>query len=113
MPGTLMYECCAHALRIFVQRMGWVSPDPVVRFDVLPHNESDLKCRGPVTPDTKKARYEIEIKQMGYTAADGQPFVIANAHMFADDLRIVLYKDMGMTLTGVSRDTLRHVWRHK
>jgi acyl transferase domain-containing protein/3-hydroxymyristoyl/3-hydroxydecanoyl-(acyl carrier protein) dehydratase len=113
MPGTLMYECCAHALRIFVQRMGWVSPDPVARFNVLPNNESDLKCRGPVTPDTKKARYEIEIKEMGYTAADGQPFVIADAHMFADNLRIVLYKDMGMTLTGVSRDTLRHVWRHK
>jgi hypothetical protein len=30
MPGTLMYECCAHALRIFVQRMGWVFPDPAV-----------------------------------------------------------------------------------
>jgi 3-oxoacyl-(acyl-carrier-protein) synthase/3-hydroxymyristoyl/3-hydroxydecanoyl-(acyl carrier protein) dehydratase len=113
MPGTLMYECCAHALRIFVQRMGWVSPDPEARFNVLPDNESDLKCRGPVTPATRKARYEIEIKQMGYTEADGQPFVVADAHMFADNLRIVLYKDMGMTLTGVFRDTLRHVWRLK
>jgi 3-hydroxymyristoyl/3-hydroxydecanoyl-(acyl carrier protein) dehydratase len=110
MPGTLMYECCAHALRIFVQRMGWVTPDPLARFDVLPHNESDLKCRGPVTPATQKARYEIDIKQMGYTADAGQPFVIADAHMFADDLRIVLYKDMGMTLTGVTLNHLRHVW---
>ncbi len=113
MPGTLMYECCAHALRIFVQRMGWVSPDPLARFDVLPHNESDLKCRGPVTPATKKARYEIDIKQMGYKADAGQPFVTADAHMFADDLRIVLYKDMGMTLTRVTLNHLRHVWRHK
>ncbi|MFO7990353.1 MAG: beta-ketoacyl synthase N-terminal-like domain-containing protein [Thermodesulfobacteriota bacterium] len=113
MPGTLMYECCAHALRIFVQRMGWVTPDPLARFDVLPHNESDLKCRGPVTPATQKARYEIEIKQMGYTADAGQPFVIADAHMFADDLRIVLYKDMGMILTGVTLNHLRHVWRHQ
>jgi hypothetical protein len=80
---------------------------------VLQDNESDLKCRGPVTPATRKARYEIEIKQMGYTAAAGQPFVIADARMFADDLHIVLYKDMGMTLTGVSLDKLRHVWRHK
>jgi acyl transferase domain-containing protein/3-hydroxymyristoyl/3-hydroxydecanoyl-(acyl carrier protein) dehydratase len=113
MPGTLMYECCAHALRIFVQRMGWVSPDPLARFDVLPHNESDLKCRGPVTPATRKAGYEIDIKQMGYTADAGQPFVIADAHMFADDLRIVLYKDMGMTLTRVTLNHLRHVWRHQ
>jgi 3-hydroxymyristoyl/3-hydroxydecanoyl-(acyl carrier protein) dehydratase len=113
MPGTLMYECCAHALRIFVQRMGWVTPDPLARFGVLPDNESDLKCRGPVTPATQKARYEIDIKQMGYTADAGQPFVIADAHMFADDLRIVLYKDMGMILTGVSLKHLTHVWRHQ
>ena len=24
MPGTLMYECCLHTLRIFLMRMGWV-----------------------------------------------------------------------------------------
>ncbi|MCF8125137.1 MAG: beta-ketoacyl synthase [Desulfotignum sp.] len=111
MPGTLMYECCAHALRIFVQRMGWVSADPDVHFDVLPENESDLKCRGPVTPETRKARYEIEIKQMGYMGENDTPFVIADAHMFADDLQIVLYKDMGMKLSGVSRDMLNQLWR--
>ena len=25
MPGTLMYECCLHALRIYLMRMGWVA----------------------------------------------------------------------------------------
>ena len=24
MPGTLMYECCLHTLRIFLMRLGWV-----------------------------------------------------------------------------------------
>ena len=24
MPGTLMYECCLHTLRIYLMRMGWV-----------------------------------------------------------------------------------------
>ncbi|WP_022669116.1 beta-ketoacyl synthase N-terminal-like domain-containing protein [Desulfospira joergensenii] len=110
MPGTLMYECCAHALRIFVQRMGWISPDPHGGFDVLPNNESDLKCRGPVTPATRKARYEIEIKEMGY---DPQPYVIADAHMFSDGLRIVLYRDMGMRLAGVTRQDLEDFWRKK
>ena len=28
MPGTLMYECCAHTLRVFLQRMGWISDKP-------------------------------------------------------------------------------------
>jgi len=108
MPGTLMYECCAHALRIFTQRMGWVSERDDVFYDVIPNNESDLKCRGPVTPDTKKARYEIEIKEMGYTP---EPYVIADAHMFSDDLRIVLYKNMGMKIVGLTKSELDSFWR--
>ncbi len=27
MPGTLMYECCMHTLRIYLLRMGWVGED--------------------------------------------------------------------------------------
>ena len=65
MPGTLMYECCAHTLRVFVQRMGWVLPHDGISYDVLEKNESDLKCRGPVTRATKKALYDIEIKTVG------------------------------------------------
>ena len=108
MPGTLMYECCAHALRIFTHRMGWVSDRDDVFYDVIPNNESDLKCRGPVTPDTKKARYEIEIKEMGYTP---EPYVIADAHMFSDDLRIVLYKNMGIKIVGLTKSELNSFWR--
>ena len=108
MPGTLMYECCAHALRIFTQRMGWVSERDDVFYDVIPNNESDLKCRGPVTPDTKKARYEIEIKEMGYAP---EPYVIADAHMFSDDLRIVLYKNMGMKIVGLTKNDIQFLWR--
>ena len=107
MPGTLMYECCAHALRVFVQRIGWILPDDHVHYDVLANNESDLKCRGPVTRATKKARYDIEIKTMGFEPV---PFVTADAHMFSDDLEIVLYKDMGMTLAGASRERLGEYW---
>ncbi len=109
MPGTLMYECCAHTLRVFTQRMGWISDRNDVYYDVLPGNESDLKCRGPVTPATKKARYEIEIKEIGYGP---EPYVIADAHMFSDELRIVLYKNMGMKLVGLTKDDLISFWRN-
>ncbi len=109
MPGTLMYECCAHTLRIFTQRMGWVSKRQDVYYDIIPGIESDLKCRGPVTPETKKAKYEIEIKQMGYNDRN-EPFVIADAHMFADDHRIVLYKNMGMKIIGLLPEELKNLW---
>ena len=110
MPGTLMYECCAHTLRIFTQRMGWISPRDDVHYDIIPGLESDLKCRGPVTPETKKARYEIEIKEMGYHP---EPYVVADAHMFSDDHRIVLYKNMGMKLAGLSRREIELLWSNR
>ncbi|WP_170923721.1 beta-ketoacyl synthase N-terminal-like domain-containing protein [Desulfocicer vacuolatum] len=110
MPGTLMYECCAHALRIFTQRVGWISQGDDVHYDIIPGMESDLKCRGPVTPETRKARYEIEIKTMGY---DPEPFVVADAHMFSDDHRIVLYKNMGMKLVGLSRREIENFWSNR
>jgi 3-hydroxymyristoyl/3-hydroxydecanoyl-(acyl carrier protein) dehydratase len=108
MPGTLMYECCAHALRVFTQRMGWVSDRDNVFYDVVLNNESDLKCRGPVTTKTKKVRYEIEIKEMAYNP---EPYVIADAHMFSDDLRIVLYKNMGLKIIGLTKNDFTSLWR--
>ena len=50
MPGTLMYECCAHTLRIYLQRMGWISDRPGVVFEPVIGRQAVLKCRGPVTP---------------------------------------------------------------
>ena len=107
MPGTLMYECCAHALRIFTLRMGWISLRDDCRYDIIPGIESDLKCRGPVTCETKKARYEIEIKAMGFGP---EPYVIADAHMFSDNHRIVLYKNMGMKIEGLSHEEITDIW---
>lgn len=110
MPGTLMYECCAHALRILTQRLGWVSDRDDVYYDVVPGNESDLRCRGPVTPATRRARYEIDIKEMGYMP---EPYVIADAHMFSDDLRIVLYRNMALRIAGLTKNDLISFWSHK
>ncbi len=108
MPGTLMYECCSHALRIFTMRMGWVTEKNDVFYDIIEGIESDLKCRGPVTVNTKKAGYFIEIKQMGY---DPEPFVIADAHMYSDDLQIVFYKNMGLKIRGINEKDINRLWR--
>ena len=36
MPGTLMYECCLHTLRIYLMRMGWVGEADDVAFEPVP-----------------------------------------------------------------------------
>ena len=49
MPGTLMYECCLHTLRIFFMRLGWVGEQDEVVCEPVPGVASRLKCRGQVT----------------------------------------------------------------
>ncbi|MBW1753171.1 MAG: type I polyketide synthase, partial [Deltaproteobacteria bacterium] len=110
MPGTLMYECCAHALRIFIQRLGWVTAKPDVRYEPLAGVESVLKCRGPVTPDTKHVLYEVEIKEIGYAP---EPYVIADALMYADGQRIVSFKDVSMKMTGIAREEIEAMWKKR
>ena len=36
MPGTLMYECCMHTLRVFLLSLGWVGEEGQVSFEPLP-----------------------------------------------------------------------------
>ena len=49
MPGTLMYECCLHTLRIFLMRLGWVGEQrSQVVCEPVPGVASRLKCRGQV-----------------------------------------------------------------
>jgi PfaB family protein len=107
MPGTLMYECCAHTLRVFIQRMGWVTSKPGVCYEPVIGIQSILKCRGPVTPETKKVWYDIEVKEIGYGP---EPFAIADAMMIADGRNIVSFKDMSMKMTGISRDDIELLW---
>jgi 3-hydroxymyristoyl/3-hydroxydecanoyl-(acyl carrier protein) dehydratase len=107
MPGTLMYECCAHTLRVFIQRMGWVTAKPGTCYEPVVGVESVLKCRGPVTPKIRHVWYEVEIKELGYSP---EPYVIADALMYADGQRIVLFRDMSMKVTGIVREEIEAVW---
>jgi len=36
MPGTLMYECCLHTLRVFLLRLGWVTEDDGAVWEPVP-----------------------------------------------------------------------------
>ncbi len=108
MPGTLMYECCAHTLRVFLQRMGWVTDQPGVCYEPIIGNAARLKCRGPVTPATRHVHYEIQISELGYAP---EPYAVADAHMFADGRPIVFFKDMSLKMTGIGREEIETVWR--
>jgi len=107
MPGTLMYECCLHTLRIFLMRMGWVGEQYNAAWEPIPGVASRLKCRGQVIETTRVAAYEVSIKELGFRP---EPYAIADAIMYADGKAIVEITDMTLQLTGMTRGKLQSIW---
>jgi acyl transferase domain-containing protein/3-hydroxymyristoyl/3-hydroxydecanoyl-(acyl carrier protein) dehydratase len=107
MPGTLMYECCLQALRIFLMRQGWVGQRGRVSFEPLPGIANRLKCRGQIVESTRVVTYEIAIKELGYRP---EPFARADALILGDGRPIVEITDMALQLSGTSRHELQRLW---
>ncbi len=112
MPGTLMYECCLHTLRVYLLRMGWIGEEDEFVYEPIIGEVSQLKCRGQVTEETKAVQYEITLKEIGYRD-DGTPYVLADALMYGDHRAIVQMKNMSVQLTGLKRERLEALWEHK
>jgi 3-oxoacyl-(acyl-carrier-protein) synthase/3-hydroxymyristoyl/3-hydroxydecanoyl-(acyl carrier protein) dehydratase len=108
MPGTLMYECCLHTLRIFLMRLGWVAEQQEVAWEPVPGVASRLKCRGQVIEATRVVAYEVSIKEVDFRP---EPYAIADAIMYADGKPIVEITDMTLQLSGMTRERLQAIWR--
>ena len=108
MPGTLMYECCMHTLRIYLLRMGWLGEEGETWCEPVPGVASGLKCRGQVTESTRTVTYQVSIKELGYGP---EPFAIVDALMFADGHPIVEIPDMSVRLAGLNREKVESLWR--
>jgi len=107
MPGTLMYECCLHTLRVLLMRLGWVGEDGEVASEPVPEISSRLKCRGQVIATTKLVTYEVSIKELGYRP---EPYCVADALMYADGKPIVEISNMTLRMSGLNRAKLEAVW---
>ncbi|MAX26370.1 MAG: type I polyketide synthase [Phycisphaeraceae bacterium] len=109
MPGTLMYECCLHTLRVYLLRLGWVGEETEFLYEPKPGIPGQLKCRGQVLASTKKVWYEITVKEIGYDET-AKPYVIADALMYGDGKPIVQMKNMSLQLSGLSKQALESRW---
>jgi 3-hydroxymyristoyl/3-hydroxydecanoyl-(acyl carrier protein) dehydratase len=110
MPGTLMYECCLHTFRVLLMRLGWVADEGSCWYEPVPGVTSRLECRGQVLPSTKKAMYEIVVKEIGYKD-DGTPYAIADAFMYADGRRIIHIHNMSIRMGGARKDAIEALWK--
>ncbi len=112
MPGTLMYECCLHTLRIYLLRMGWVGETSEVVSEPVVGIESRLKCRGQVLASTKEVWYEVTIRELGYgtDGSQGDAYCLADALMFADGKPIVEISNMSLRFTGLTKARVEAIW---
>ena len=108
MPGTLMYECCLHTLRIYLLRLGWLAEVDDVVCEPVPGVASVLKCRGQVTATTRTVTYEVILKERGYGP---EPYALADALMYADGKLIVEITNMSVRLTGLTREQIVSGWQ--
>jgi PfaB family protein len=108
MPGTLMYECCMHTLRIYLLRLGWVAEAAGSVWEPLPGVASKLCCRGQVLETTRVVTYEVTIREIGYRP---EPYVICDALMYADGKPIVEITAMSARLTGTTKEQLKSLWQ--
>jgi PfaB family protein len=107
MPGTLMYECCLHALRVLLARLGWTGEEGEVGFEPVAGAASRLRCRGQVIETTKVATYEVAIRELRYGP---EPICVADALMYADGKPVVEMTGMSLRLTGLSEARLKEIW---
>ena len=108
MPGTLMYECCMHTLRILLLRIGWVAETGKAAWEPVPGVASKLCCRGQVLETTEVVTYEVTIRAIGYRP---EPYVLVDALMYADGKPIVEISNMSCRLSGTNRQQLEQLWQ--
>ncbi len=107
MPGTLMYECCLHTLRVFLMSQGWVGEAEDMVCEPVPGVNSQLKCRGQVTATTKKVTYEIIVKEIGYQP---EAYAIVDALMYADDKPVVDIQNMSLRYPRLNKEKVERTW---
>ena len=95
MPGTLMFEGCLQALSFYITALGFTVERDGWRFQPVVGEEIDLRCRGQVTPNSKKITYEVFVEEV---IAGPVPTVYADLLCTVDGLKAFHAKRVGLQL---------------
>lgn len=109
MPGTLMYECCLHTLRVWLFRCGFIG-EGAQAAEPIPNVVSKLKCRGQVIPSTRQAAFEVHLKEQGFNP---HAYALADAVLLADGKPIVFIENLSLQFTGVTQEAVADYWKQR
>ncbi|GIH15204.1 type I polyketide synthase [Rugosimonospora africana] len=106
MPGTLMSEGCFQAVSFYLIACGYTIARDGWRCEPVPGRTARMRCRGQVTPDSKRLRYEVFVSEV---TAGPLPTVIAEVLVSVDGVKALHVADCAVRL--VPDWPLEH-WRH-
>ena len=95
MPGTLMFEGCLQALSFFLAGLGFSLERDGWRFQPVKGEPVDLRCRGQVTPESKRIVYEVFIEEV---IAGPTPTIYADLLCTVDGLKAFHARRAGQQL---------------
>ena len=106
MPGTLMSEGCFQAVSFYLTACGYTIARDGWRFEPVPGRTARMRCRGQVTPDSKRMTYEVFVREV---SAGPLPTVVAEVLVTVDGVKALHIADCAVRL--VPDWPLDH-WRH-
>ncbi len=81
MPGNFMVEACIEAMSFYLAALGHTTRVDGWRFQPLPDQPFELKCRGEINPRTEHVAYELHVEEIH----DGpHPTIICDVVGFVD-----------------------------
>ena len=95
MPGTLMSEGCLQALSFYLAACGHTVTRDGWRFEPVPGRAARMRCRGQVTPDSKRLTYEVFVSEV---SAGPFPTVIADVLVTVDGVKALHVADCAVRL---------------
>ncbi|MFD8496444.1 beta-ketoacyl synthase N-terminal-like domain-containing protein [Amycolatopsis sp. NPDC059657] len=95
MPGTLMFQGCLQSMAFYLAACGFTIGNDAWRFEPVPGEAYDLRCRGQVTPAGKNLAYEVFVIEL---SAGPNPTVFADVLCTVDGVKAFHAKRVGLRL---------------
>ncbi len=108
MPGNFMVEACIEAMSFYLAALGHTTHRDGWRFQPLPEQPFELKCRGEINPQTDRVAYELYVEEIW----DGpHPTIICDVLGFVDGKAAFHAHRLGVELVpGWPLTSMPEVW---
>jgi acyl transferase domain-containing protein/3-hydroxymyristoyl/3-hydroxydecanoyl-(acyl carrier protein) dehydratase len=95
MPGTLMFEGGLQAMAFYLAALGFTADNDGWRFEPVAEEECLLRCRGQVSPTSRKIVYEVFVTEL---TADPFPTLYADVLGTVDGVKAFHARRAGLRL---------------